>query len=126
MAAGGRRQHVQQSANRVERAATPAPAEPLAGAGWQLRCGSELPKRTTLPPSKPARLTISENTRAMANMGLLVPCSTPMAVVRPMTCGAGGAGLGGLVMSPASVGDVARSGGGRYLATMHGGYKRQD
>lgn len=33
---------------------------------------------------------MSENTSAMANIGWLVPSSTPMAVVRPMTC-AGGA-----------------------------------
>ncbi len=35
-------------------------------------------------------LTMSENTRAMANMGWLVPSSTPMAVVSPMTCAGAG------------------------------------
>lgn len=30
-------------------------------------------------------LTIRENTREMAKKGLLVPCSTPMALVSPMT-----------------------------------------
>jgi hypothetical protein len=32
-------------------------------------------------------LTIKEKTKAIANMGLFVPSSTPIAVVRPMTCG---------------------------------------
>ena len=68
------------------------PAAPLADAGWQSCSGGDLPRADNTaaqPPSisKAARLTIRENTREIANMGLLVPCSTPMAVVRPMTCG---------------------------------------
>lgn len=47
--------------------------------------GSSTTTTCHAPTDHTLQLTMSEKTKLMAKKGLLVPCSTPVALVRPMT-----------------------------------------